>query len=67
MPCIDGREAEDSMYSYRASVILCAVIRKHGKALLQDLDYKQMGITAQQVDDWVKQHERADAYSRQRI
>lgn len=60
MPCIDGRERHDDAFAGYAVAILCAVIRKHGVAILEDLDYAQLGMKKEAVRGWWYLHEHHD-------
>lgn len=66
MPCYDGRDREPIIRTDRTAVaILCGVLRRaeaDGKldAVLDTLDYRQIGLTQDQVRAWWESHKDDD-------
>jgi hypothetical protein len=65
MPCYDGREDDDNRRNYQLCTVLCGIITKHGISIIDNLDWKEVGVKKQVVLDWWELHRKEDKRRRE--
>lgn len=60
MPCFDPRDHAWEQHQRKAESILCGIIRRHGIAVLDGVDWEQAGVSKDDALQWWEDHQKED-------
>lgn len=68
MPCYtpDPGPSYEELREAKMPAVLCGILSKHGLSVLDGLDWKEVGVSRNEVEGWWTHHKKIDEQRRKR-